>query len=67
MSSAPHEPQQLCQGKVRHDSFVAAKHAMKLLLRKRNRDQWPMKPYSCNLCGGFHVGHMRVKDIGGRR
>ncbi|MBX3588782.1 MAG: hypothetical protein KF796_19290 [Ramlibacter sp.] len=50
-----------CQGKVRHADEVAAKVALRMLHQNRGYQGF-MSAYSCKFCGGWHIGHVPVKD-----
>lgn len=52
-----------CEGKVRHTSLGAAwKHAESLRTRNLKREYLSTRPYKCEFCGGFHIGH-RMKRM----
>lgn len=56
-----------CDGKTRFESFAAAAGALRAFLRKVGNDGWPLSPYRCRFCNGFHFGHVPVKVHAGRR
>jgi len=58
---------QECSDKKSYPTYGAAVRAMKWTLRERGNEGWPMKPYRCRFCSGFHFGHMPLSDIRGRK
>lgn len=56
-----------CEGKTRFESFREAAGALRAFLRKASSDGWPMCPYRCGFCNGFHFGHVPVKHLEARR
>lgn len=55
-----------CNGKVRYVSFGEARNAMRKLIRYKGSDGWPMAPYHCELCRGFHFGHVPADQLKAR-
>lgn len=56
-----------CEGKTRFESFAAAAGALRAFLRKASNEGWPLSPYRCRFCNGFHFGHVPVKALVARR
>lgn len=52
-----------CSGKTRFSTFGEARAAMRALILKVGNDGWPMSPYRCTFCGGFHFGHTPIQAI----
>jgi hypothetical protein len=56
-----------CDGKTRFATFGEAAGALRAFLRKASSDGWPLSPYRCKFCNGFHFGHVPVKQLEARR
>lgn len=57
-----------CQGKIRYDTAKAAMRGIRRPgrgnLRGETVKRGKIRPYSCNYCGFFHVGHSgRKRDV----
>jgi hypothetical protein len=56
-----------CEGKTSFASYGEAAGALRAFLRKASSDGWPLSPYRCRFCNGFHFGHVPVKTLAARR
>lgn len=59
MSTAPWERYFSCMKKRRHPTFFLASVALTNTLRKSNKTV--LHVYSCDHCGGFHIGKLPKK------
>jgi hypothetical protein len=66
MSSKRAIRRKACDGKTRYTSFAEAAGAMRTFLRHVGNDGWPLSPYRCRFCNGFHFGHVPTKALLGR-
>jgi hypothetical protein len=63
MASKRHKRRNQCDGKLTHSSLdFAFAHVDRL--RKRG---FNVRPYKCNYCGSWHVGHPRRALVGAGR
>lgn len=50
--------QRMCLRKRQHETYAAARLAMKTVLRRNPRPQFPYHVYPCPNCGKYHWGRM---------
>lgn len=67
MSSKRRLRRNACDGKVRYTSFPEARHAMHSVIRHMGNGGWPMEPYHCEFCKGFHFGHVPAAKLKARK
>ena len=67
MSSKRAIRRQACDGKTRFPTFSDAANALRGFLRLASSDGWPMSPYRCRFCSGFHFGHVPAKALAARQ
>lgn len=61
MSARPVDPRWSCARKRRFESARAAEKAANRLERERME---PWNAYGCDHCGGWHIGHDRLRSRG---
>ncbi len=66
MSSKRRIRRKSCTGKTRYLSFKEAEHAMTGFIRRQSGSDWPLSPYRCKFCNGFHFGHVPLAQIKAR-
>jgi hypothetical protein len=67
MSSKRAVRRKSCEGKTSFPTYADAAGALRAFLRKANSDGWPLSPYRCRFCNGFHFGHVPVEALVPRR
>jgi hypothetical protein len=49
----------ICAGKTRHLSFGSAAAHLRALVKRFGPQSETLRPYSCSICGGWHLGRSR--------